>query len=151
MKPPSKYASRIVVAICILFAACGARRSETEETPRPETSVSMQNGAFVLSGDALEDGPGTVLSAMAGKVPSLRVRRHNNACPEIVLRSHVSFTGAVNPHVYVDGTRATDTCILETLRTDDVERVEVYPLGFTTRPGYGRHAQGLILVFMRTA
>jgi hypothetical protein len=56
-----------------------------------------------------------------------------------------------NPHVYVDGTRTTDTCILETLRAEDVERIEVYPQGFTTRPGYGTHANGLILVFMRSS
>ena len=33
---------------------------------------------------------------------------------------------------------------------DDVARVEVYPQGVTRRPGYGTHAHGLILVFMRT-
>ena len=68
----------------------------------------------------------------------------------MTLRSAVTFQGVVNPHVYVDGTRATDTCVLESLRTVDVERVEVYPQGFTTRPGYGTHAHGLILVFMRS-
>lgn len=148
-----KYAAahRFALALLILLPACGARNNESETPRNGDSSVTMQNGAIVLTGEALEDGSGTVLAAMTGKVPSLRVRRHANACPEIVLRSHVSFTGAVNPHVYVDGTRATDTCILETLRSSDVERVEVYPLGFTTRPGYGRHAQGLILVFMRTA
>jgi hypothetical protein len=87
---------------------------------------------------------------MRGKVPNFRVQNHANACPEITLRNHVSFSGVVNPLVYVDGTLSTDTCILESLRSGDVERVEVYPLGFTTRPGYGRHAHGLILVFMRS-
>ena len=33
------------------------------------------------------------------------------------LRSHVKLQSVVNPHVYVDGTRARDTCILESLRT----------------------------------
>jgi len=43
---------------------------------------------------------------------------------------------------------ATDTCILESLRAQDVESVEIYPMGFTTRPGYASHAHGLILVFL---
>jgi len=30
----------------------------------------------------------------------------------------------------------------------DVESVEIYPMGFTTRPGYASHAHGLILVFL---
>jgi len=49
----------------------------------------------------------------------------------------------------VDGARATDTCVLESLRATDIGRVEVYPQGFTSRPGYRTHAEGLILVFMR--
>jgi hypothetical protein len=76
---------------------------------------------------------------MSGKVPNFRVQRGTGECPEISLRNHVSVPTAVNPPVYVDGTRTTDTCILESLRTEDVERVEVYPQGFTTRPGYGTH------------
>jgi hypothetical protein len=87
---------------------------------------------------------------MSGKVPNFRVRRSTGECPEISLRNHVSSPTPVNPPVYVDGTRTTDTCILESLRTADVERVEVYPQGFTTRPGYRTHAYGLILVFMRS-
>lgn len=113
--------------------------------------VSFDSGAVVLTGAALEDGPGSVLAAMAGKVPNFRLQRLSGECPIVSLRSHVSYLSVANPHVYVDGTRATDTCILESLRTVDVERVEVYPQGFTTRPGYRSHAHGLILVFMRSA
>lgn len=111
--------------------------------------MSLTDGAVILAGAALDDEPGTVLAAMIGKVPGFRVLRVNQ-CPEIRLRSSVSARGAANPHVYVDGTRATNTCILESLRARDVERVEVYPQGFTKRPGYGTHAHGLILVFMRS-
>jgi hypothetical protein len=125
------------------------RRAATENAA--EDGVSQDNGAVIVTGSALRDGPGSVLAAISGKVPSLRVRRLSEACPEITLRSYASFSGTHNPHVYVDGTRATDTCILETLRATDVDRVEVYPLGFTTRPGYGTHSHGLILVFMRSA
>jgi hypothetical protein len=125
-------------------------RDEPEPEAQSENGVSLSSGAVVLEGSTLKDGSGSVLAAMTGKVPNFRVRRTANSCPEISLRSNVNFNGFVNPHVYVDGTRATDTCILESLRADDVNRVEVYPLGFTTRPGYGTHSHGLILVFMRS-
>lgn len=145
----------LLVAVPLVLAACAARRTSPPPTDTTtdaeEAGVTFENGAVVLTGEALEDGPGSVLAAMTGKVPNFRVYRRGNSCPEISLRSAVSFHGEVMPHVYVDGTRATDTCILESLRSSDVERVEVYPLGFTTRPGYGTHAHGLILVFMRTA
>lgn len=131
-------------AACASFGRSGAES-------RDDDGVIFENGAMVLTGSALRDGSGSVLGAMTGKIPNLRVRQRSGRCPEISLRSHVSYTGPVAPHIYVDGTRATDTCVLESLRTNDVERVEVYPQGYTTRPGYGRHAQGLILVFMRSA
>ncbi len=112
--------------------------------------VTSREGAIIISGVALEDGPGTVLQAIRGKIPSMRIQRPSGQCPTIVLRNFVTFQSAVNPHVYVDRTRISDTCILDTIRTEDVESVEVYPMGVTSRPGYSPHAHGLILVFMRT-
>lgn len=129
----------------LLIAACGPLRAGRTG------DVSMENGGLVLTGNALEDGRGDLLHTMLGKVPNFRVRSMNNSCPQITLRNAVSFSSVVNPHVYIDGARSIDTCILEALRAADVSRVEIYPAGFTTRPGYGRHAHGLILVFMRGA
>ena len=131
-----------------LLTGCGPLRTGGQGDSTD--GVLFDKGAVILTGSALADGPGTVLAAMSGKVPNFRVR-HSGHCPEIILRANTSFQGEVNPQVYVDGTRASDTCILETLRTEDVERVEVYPQGFTTRPGYATHAHGLILVFLRSA
>jgi hypothetical protein len=147
MTMPARPPTRIgLLGALALVAACASGRGE--DLP---SGVSFDRGGVVIQGAALEDGSGSVLAAMAGKVPNFRVRRDDATCPEITLRNHVSYRTLVNPHVYVDGTRATDTCILEALRTVDVERVEVYPQGFTYRPGYGTHAHGLILVFMRSA
>jgi hypothetical protein len=129
----------------LLLTSCGAIRSQND------ASVSAEDGAIILTGSSLSDGAGDLLATMMGKVPNFRVRRQRQQCPQITLRNAVSYQSVVNPHVYVDGARATDTCILETLRANDVERVEVYSNGVTTRPGYGRHAHGLILVFMRGA
>lgn len=134
----------------VLAAACGTVPA-WERGGSPDGGVRQINGATVIDGIDLRDGYGSVLSAMQGKVPNFRIQRRSGQCPELSIRNDVNFQGLVNPHVYVDGARATDTCILESLRTDDVQRVEVYPMGFTTRPGYGTHANGLILVFMRSS
>jgi hypothetical protein len=146
---PRRVASVVLLGVLVPITGCASvRRGDRTEAAE---GVSMEKGAIILAGPALKDGPGTVLAAMSGKVPNFRVRRHTGQCPEITLRNQVSFQAVSNPHVYVDGTRTADTCILESLRTEDVERVEVYPQGFTTRPGYGTHAHGLILVFMRSS
>lgn len=134
----------------VLAAACGTVPA-WERGNSADGGVRSVNGATVISGIDLADGYGSLLGAMQGKVPNFRIQRHSGQCPELSLRNDVTFRSAANPHVYVDGTRATDTCILESLRTDDVRQVEVYPMGFTTRPGYGTHAHGLILVFMRSS
>lgn len=139
----------VALAIIPLLAACGPLGVKNER--QPGGGVAMENGGLVLTGASLADGRGDLLSTMMGKVPNLRVRRVKERCPQITLRNAVSYQSVVNPHVYVDGARATDTCILESLAAHDVDRVEVYPTGVTNRPGYGRHAHGLILVFMRGA
>jgi hypothetical protein len=138
---------RILIPLLVLLAACAPVRGGRNAA----AGVSSEDGALVLTGASLLDGPGDLLTTMVGKVPNMRLRRVRNQCPQITLRNAVSFQSIVNPHVYVDGARATDTCILESLYAQDVQRVEVYPSGVTTRPGYGRHSHGLILVFMRGA
>lgn len=134
-----------LLALLLLSTACASGGDD----PSPR-EVTFDRGGVVLMGPALLDGPGSLLATITGKVPNFRVQRHEGQCPEISLRNHVTFRSFVNPHVYVDGTRSTDTCILESLQGGDVDRVEVYPQGFTHRPGYGTHAHGLILVFMRS-
>ncbi len=133
----------------LLLAACATLRSEEETSSGG--GVEIRQGAIIISGVALEDGQGSVLSALRGKVPNLRIRRHRGQCPQLSLRGDVTFENVANPRVYVDGTRIGDTCILESLRAHNVESVEVYPMGFTSRPGYATHAHGLILVFMRSS
>lgn len=113
-------------------------------------AVSNNGSGTVITGAALADGGGSVLDALLGKVPSLKIQRYVGDCPHLALRNDATFRSLVNPHVYVDGTRATDTCILESLRSRDVERVEVYPSGVSGRPGYPSHAHGLILLFMQS-
>ena len=136
--------------LVLVLTSCGALRSQGR-TLRTDGGVRNEGGATILSGRALDDRRGSVLDALQGAVPGMRILKPRDQCPSITIRGHVTFESVVNPMVYVDGTRAVDTCILDTLRTDDVESVEIYPMGVTTRPGYATHAHGLILVFMRGA
>ncbi|HSJ06258.1 MAG TPA: hypothetical protein VK936_06120 [Longimicrobiales bacterium] len=147
MRTSFRLALAAVLSLGAPLTGCAPLRNGSDH----RGGVAVEDGALVLTGVSLEDGQGDLLSTMIGKVPNFRVRRVRETCPQITLRNAVSYQSVVNPHVYVDGARATDTCILESLQAHDVGRVEVYPSGFTNRPGYGRHAHGLILVFMRDA
>lgn len=148
MTSPSRY---LVLPLLAVLAGCASMNSRRAADPGEGGGVENRDGAVVISGAALEDGSGTVLAALQGKVPSMRIQRHPDRCPEVTLRSATSYRSIPNPHIYVDGIRATDTCILEQLRSQDVASIEIYPLGVTKRPGYGMNANGLILIFMRSA
>ncbi len=136
-------------AVIVLAAGCSWLNSEGR-TVRSGGGVRSEGGAFIIYGSALDEREGPLLRALVGRVPGLAVHRQPGECPRVTIRSHATFRSEVNPLVYVDGSQATDTCILESLRTEDVESVEVYPMGVTKRPGYATHAHGLILVFMRS-
>lgn len=135
--------------LAFLLVACA--KYSSQDAPEAEDGVSMRGGVTTLSGAALEHGGNSLLSVMEGKVPSMRVYHPTGQCPLISLRGETGIQQVTNPHVYVDATRVQDTCVLESLNPDNVSLVEVYPMGFTTRPGYGVHGDGLILVFLRTA
>lgn len=68
-------------------------------------------------------------------------------CPRVMFRGQRSARNQGNPSVYVDGTLIHNTCILAQIQASDVDRVEVFPSGNTSRPGIQRNPFGLILVF----
>jgi hypothetical protein len=144
--PPQRLA---LTLLALLLAACAKHQSE-DQTADLEGGVEVREGATIISGVTLEDEPGSVIDALVGRVPNFRVSRTSGTCPQISLRTHVSFQSVTDPHVYVEGTRIGDTCVLDSLRAQNVDLVEIYPMGFTTRPGYATHAHGLILVFLRS-
>lgn len=140
--------TRVALALLVPLLAVCAKYQPEDETAALEGGVEVREGAIVISGAPLAHETGSVIDALVGRVPNFRVRELQSECPQILLRSNVSFESITNPHVYVDGTRINDTCVLESLRARNVEVVEIYPMGFTTRPGYSTHAHGLILVFL---
>lgn len=137
----------LILFLMLSMGGC-APAPPSGQTARSDRNIRTRNGAIILTGVVLTEARGSILAAMEGSVPNLRVRMRPRGCPAINVRNQTAYRRQVSPLVYVDGARATDTCILDSLRAQDVESVEIYPMGFTTRPGYASHAQGLILVFL---
>jgi TonB-dependent Receptor Plug Domain len=130
------------------LAGCWDPRVRTaHESPAPR---SRGISAYVFDEDQLQSSSdGTLLAALEARMSSMGVLR-GGECPQIVLRGRTTVARPSNPGVYVDGARATNTCVLETLNVSDVHRVEIYPMGIAQRGAYEAQAGGLILVFMRT-
>ena len=141
---PLHRAGLIVVLSSLLGCAGATSRSG---------GAGPSGDAYVLASEELSRmGSGTLLQALVGRVPTMQVlQRTGYRCPSVIFRGSKTVLGDPNAAVYVDGTPATDTCILQQLRVQDVERVEVYPSGIARSPGYAPHATGLILVFLRGA
>jgi hypothetical protein len=137
-----------LVSLLALLAAsaCGSARPAGDGGSA--TGITTEGGAVVLTGVALDEARGDLLSAMIGKVPSLRVSR-GEGCPVVSLRGAVNLQDVMEPQIYVNDTPAGDTCILESLWARDVARVEVYASGVANRPGYLNDPHGLILIFMK--
>lgn len=133
----------------LALTACGGSWSGTPEPTGDGIGINGVAGGTVVSAHELGQGGGSILDALQGKIPNFKIDLGTYRCPSITLRSAKDFRGDNFPQVYVDGTRAQNTCILQSMAARDTERVEVYPAGFTTRPGYGTSIHGLILVFTR--
>jgi len=141
------------LAPCVLVLGCATTRPfdrSTEPGGRPLSTTTA--GAVILTGEALSANAGwTVLDAIRRAMPQLKISagRGLNSCPVVELRGRDSLTGSSDPDVYVDGTRTVDTCPLVTLQAIEASRIEVYPLGVTSRPGYPSRGHGLILIFLQ--
>jgi hypothetical protein len=119
-------------------------------TSRAEPNRGRGISAYVFDEDQLQHSPdGTLLSALSARMTAMDVLR-GGECPVITLRGRTTVARPTNPGVYVDGARATNTCVLDMLNVGDVQRVEIYPMGIAQRGAYEGQAGGLILVFMRT-
>lgn len=107
--------------------------------------------AITIAGEQLWGHGADLVTAMRSRVSGMQVKRSTSDCPQITIRGQKSMIGPSDPHVYVDGMQAVNTCILDMLSPADIERVEVYRAGITPRSGYPAHPYGLILVFSRGA
>jgi len=140
----------------VLVAGCATSRPFDRSTePGAVPTRTSTAGAVILTRQALSIDPGrTVLDAIRQVMPQAQVTGWSpppDDCPHLQLRGRDSITGSSDPHVYVDGTHTPDTCPLVTMQAVETSRVEVYPFGVTTRPGYPASPHGLILIFVARA
>jgi hypothetical protein len=137
----------------LVLGYCATSRPFDRSTePGGQPLATTTAGGVILTGEALSTDPGrTVLDAIRRVMPQLRVSGWSavNRCPMVELRGKDSVEGSSSPDVYVDGTRTIDTCPLVTLPAMEARRIEVYPLGVTSRPGYPSSGHGLILIFLQ--
>jgi len=143
------------IAIAALAAGCKTSRGyDRANDPGGRPLTPTTTGSLILKGRALEADPTrTVLDVIRNAMPQLRINGWTpyTHCPRLELRGRDSMQGDNDPDVYVDGTRTNDTCPLVTIQAVSTERIEVYPLGMTSRPGYPSSGHGLILIFLARA
>ena len=118
---------------------CARAHPPQESGERPRDSA-----AIVVRGSELS---GNLLEGLRSRIPTMTVSTPSGECPRIVFRGPRSIRNQGNPTVYVDGTLMSDTCVLYQISATDIDYVEVYPSGNTSRPGVQRNPFGLILVY----
>jgi len=134
---------RLRFTLLLFLGACtGSRQPGATVIESGDPSVTVVTSADLRGR--------TVLEALALRVADLRVEQHPTECPHLTLRSARSLPSNGVVSVYVDGALAKDTCVLGKFGPGEVERVEAYPGGITSRTGYARNEYGLILIFRRT-
>ena len=126
------------LAFCGALGACASH-----QRPQAESEPTSDPSAIVVRFES----SGNLLDGLRARVPTMAVTYPTNDCPRIMFRGRRSGRNQGNPSVYVDGTLLQDTCVLSQINMSDVEHVEVFPSGNTTRAGIQRNPFGLILVF----
>lgn len=144
-----------VLALSVLALGCATSRPFDRSTePGGRRLSSTTAGSVILTREALSADAGrTVLDVIRRAMPQLRIAgwTEYTRCPNLELRGKDSVKGSSNPEVYVDGTRTADTCPLIHLQAMQADRIEVYPMGVTSRTGYPSTGHGLILIFLQRA
>ncbi len=142
-------------ALLVLAAGCRTSRAyDRANDPGGRPLSPTTTGSLIVTGRALSADPSrTVLDVIRHAMPQLRIAgwTQYTRCPLVELRGKDSVEGNNDPDVYVDGTRTSDTCPLIQIQAVQTERIEVYPLGLTSRPGYPSSGHGLILIFLARA
>ncbi len=141
-------ASFTTLALAGCFGSAAVQRNgDRNGSPDEEKNYGA---ATVISSDELGTRSVSLLQMLRYRVKNMRVSP-SSTCPQVVLRGQKTLAGASNAQVYLDGVRTVNTCILNGINTADVSRVEIYPNGVSSRPGYVPYPYGLILVFTKRA
>ena len=139
------------VVVGVWLTACattGNPPPATTPASSPPPAGRIPTSATVITGSDLTSANRPLLDVLRQRLPGMQVNQ-TGGCPEIVLRGKSTISSSSSPAIYVDGNQATNTCILNELRTADIDQVEVYPAGVPPRAGYRAHPYGVILVFIK--
>ncbi|HEX6559949.1 MAG TPA: hypothetical protein VF021_10815 [Longimicrobiales bacterium] len=128
------------LVLCGLIGACAGAPSGAKPSEPADGSATVIRGS---------EFSGTVLEGLRTRYPAARISTEGSVCPRIMFRGQRSLQFQGNPGVYVDGTLMSDTCVLTQITSLDVDFIEVYPSGITSRATVQRNPFGLILVFRR--
>jgi hypothetical protein len=134
----------------VLTAGCGANGAAARAADEDSFAPRRVGSGIVIDGATTDGYDRSVLTILRRRVPGLQVTS-TAICPLVAMRGRNSIHSPPGPAVFVDDSRATNTCVLDELRMDDVDRVEVYPTGVGPNPSYGANADGLILIYTRRA
>jgi TonB-dependent Receptor Plug Domain len=149
----TRLASSLLALSGLTFGCATTQSFDRTTEPGGKPLGTTTAGTVVITREVLADQAGrTVLEVIRQSMPQLQISGWTaNRCPMVELRGKDSIVGNSDPDVYVDGTRTTDTCPLVTLQAIQADRIEVYPMGVTPRPGYSSRGHGLILIFLQRA
>ena len=139
--------SRLGIVGAAVVCACTPHRASSATAPAPD--VRDAGGVTILSASLLQNQTRSLIEVMKARVPSMEVV-DDQPCPDIFLRGRSTITTVSNPAIYVDGQRASNTCVLDMMSVTDLQRVEIYPNG-QPRAGYQSNPYGVILIFLKTA
>ncbi len=138
-----------MLALVGWLGACATSGDPTPVNSSPPPPAGrIPTSATVITGADLTTANRPLLDVLRQRLPGMQVNL-TGGCPEIVLRGKSTINSSSSPAIYVDGNQATNTCILNELRTADIDQVEVYPGGVPPRAGYRAHPYGVILVFIK--
>lgn len=137
------------LGVAALLIACAPHSPRQAPSRSVTPDVSGTGDAIVLSGNLLHQQSRSLLTLMRARIPSIQIV-DDQPCPDVYLRGRSTIVTPSNPAIYIDGQRATNTCVLDMVNVLDLDRVEIYPSG-EPRAGYMSDPYGVILVFLRTS
>lgn len=141
-----------ITVLLVWVGACAV----SQGSPPPESSVSPSTlgrtptSATVITAAELNAMNRPLIDIMREHVPGMHVTQ-TGQCPDVALRGKSTVSTSSAPAIYVDGNQSSNTCILNELRTVDLDQVEIYPGGVPPRAGYRAHPYGVILIFIKRA
>lgn len=137
------------LVLAALAACAGASHEGPPVSPSAATGGGGQTSSTIITAADLAAMNRPLIDILRQRFPGMHVAQSPSGCPDIALRGKSTVSTSSAPLIYVDGNPSSNTCILQELRTVDLDQVEIYPGGIAPRGGYRSHPYGLILIFLK--